>query len=209
MGRPKLSDVCLNPNCDSKNVYCLGLCNPCYSYKKRTGLDRPKRLIHRIKPAIKENAPKWCVNCGNTELVAFQRCNACYQYWITHHKDRPAYYWYDEIKCKNCGKPLANEKGRVKGRCQLCNAYWYLHRTERPSKWWKINPELGWCDCGKPAIVEREEFNLCGECDAIFTGGYAGENSTNRRGISSLGDYSLSDYRPRHAQWVNNFRPKG
>ncbi len=208
MGRKKLNGTCLNPNCGSEKVYALGLCCPCYSYKKRTGLDRPIELTKKIKPPMQENPPNWCIICGNPELVAFQRCNACYQYLKEHGKERPVYYWYDEVKCKNCKKPLANEKGRVKGRCQLCHAYWYLHKKERPKKWWKVDPELGWCDCGKPAVAERGEFNLCKECDAIFAGKGESQDFQGRGGSVHLGNYSLSDNRPRHAEWVNRFRDK-
>lgn len=68
--------VCMN--CGSPKIRCEGLCAACHEYKKRTGQERPKRLIERSKARTGQDRPV-CTNCGSPKIKCEGLCAACHQ----------------------------------------------------------------------------------------------------------------------------------
>jgi hypothetical protein len=108
---------------------------------------------------IPHHPPRWCVVCGNPELLALNRCNACYTFLRKNGKERPRHLWDIDATCKTCGFPLASA-GREKkgcrsqrsGWCKPCSTYRITYGKSRPRHLWGIGP-VGWCECGYPAVA--------------------------------------------------------
>ena len=143
-------------NCGSKigNATYSELCNTCYIYRYRNGTDRPP------KP------PRWCIVCGGLHIKAKGMCDSCYMYQWEFHRVRPRHLWDDDLKCKNCKKPLSLDRRPTKGKCYNCYMYSHKFGKERPPRIWGVT-SFGWCECGQPAVNIVKGMALCGGCEAL------------------------------------------
>ena len=85
-------------NCGDPRLWCLGRCQNCDRYWRRTGKERPKHLWNRREQV--------CSNCkfpiaaappfkrGERRQCA-GRCQPCHSYWKKYHKERPKELWGD------------------------------------------------------------------------------------------------------------------
>lgn len=147
-------------NCGMEQVMARQRCTPCLHYTYRHGRERPPELYEWL--AVAKAMPKWCRVCGHGKTVSRKRCNACNLYFKRYGKERPPHLWNVDATCATCQRPLANIRNHS-GRCNPCWRWAHEKGQPRPRALWGIGP-LGWCECSRPAIVQRDGFNLCAEC---------------------------------------------
>lgn len=114
-----------------------------------------------------KNHQSWCKVCGKLENWRSGFCGACYRYWLDNRRKRPRHLWDDEVRCKNCGIPLASlgkydggSKRQKCGYCEPCYNYQSRYDKPRPRRLWLDGP-YGFCECGYPAVALVEDIPVC------------------------------------------------
>jgi hypothetical protein len=121
----------------------------------------------------------YCSNCGLKNVLAKERCSACYKWWKYQGVERPRRLWDPNALCenRNCRRPLEKVVRRYKSLCPECSLYWSLTGEYRPRKYCNRR----WCDCGQVAArevelkvgwqtktgkvgIRKEKYWLCQDC---------------------------------------------
>lgn len=106
-------------NCELELALCRGLCNACYLYRLRHGVDRPDRLWLAEQP---------CKRCGRPPgdlRMTDGYCRTCYSYKWKNDKERPL-EWIRKaapLGWCGCGKPALTVElvlGQEVGLCAVC-----------------------------------------------------------------------------------------
>lgn len=160
--------VCKHCEYPCKKTHGLGLCSACSTFYFKHRQMRPRRLIEAS--AIRRRKAKWCMTCGNPNVMCKQECKSCYGYRERNGRPRPRWIWDDEFPCVNCGIPkkAASRRkcGRIlfhKDRCAPCYSYQRRTGKERPEYLWGKGKH-GFCDCGSPAEHQIDKINMCNRC---------------------------------------------
>lgn len=174
--------------CKEREVLALGLCVSCYFYQWRTG--GQKRPVHMRNRSMDKG------NCKNPhckkplKLVEHKikgYCSLCYRYDWEYKINRPARLTrfisdpengYYPCLNSNCDKPIKFTY-KNKGYCYPCKRWFSTYCNDRPRELCPQAIRLGWCECGKLAIIEVEIYLgvngktadtliLCQECYGDF-----------------------------------------
>lgn len=120
-------------------------CSTCYTYLRRRGIDRPKRLIKKVEA---------CQDCREGVAFAKGRCRTCYGYFLTNGKTRPSHLRRKStMDCRNpnCRKPLRLCVRSFRGYCVTCYDYRRQNNGgDRPARHARLELEPGYRYCENP-----------------------------------------------------------
>ena len=152
---------CGEASAEAQRWFVGRLCNGCYLYRKRHGVDRPEGVRRRH---VEKGT---CENCQRAPVRYRKLCSACYAYCVKNGRQRPRRLYARRQSCKNCGIPRSAVRHLEKGRCPNCASYRRRTGKERPAE--VHGARYGYCECGEVVkcvgvVLSGELYDLCEGC---------------------------------------------